>query len=116
MGHGRPSDSVTGTSEVTSTAGVPRRRVATPALGQLLIMQCSKYIVRGRERAEVTMLMNLEVNGHTSRVASVGELRQELAPFASEQFREIWVSIDSGGLSLAALMNTNPIAERAGTA
>jgi ribosomal protein L7/L12 len=37
----------------------------------------------------------------------VAELRQELAPFASQQFREIWVSVDAGGPSLAALMNTN---------
>jgi hypothetical protein len=31
-------DSVTGTSEVTSTADVPRRRVATPASGQFRTM------------------------------------------------------------------------------
>jgi hypothetical protein len=53
------------------------------------------------------MLINLMVNAYTSRVASVAELRQELAPFASQQFREIWVSVDAGGPSLAALMNTN---------
>src|SRR5262249_59813017 len=53
------------------------------------------------------MLINLKVNAYPSRVASVAELRQELEAFASEQFREIWVSIDSGGPSLAALMNTN---------
>jgi hypothetical protein len=29
------------------------------------------------------MLMNLEVNAHTSQVASVAELSKELAPFAS---------------------------------
>jgi hypothetical protein len=52
------------------------------------------------------MLINLMVNAYTSRVASVAGLRQELAPFAS-QFREIWVSVDAGGPSLAALMNTN---------
>jgi ribosomal protein L7/L12 len=37
----------------------------------------------------------------------VAQLRQELAPFASQQFREIWVSVDAGGPSLAALMNTD---------
>jgi hypothetical protein len=53
------------------------------------------------------MLLNLKVNAYTSRVASVAALRQELAPFASQQFREIWVSVDQGGPSLCALMNTN---------
>jgi hypothetical protein len=53
------------------------------------------------------MSVNLQVNSYESRVASAAELRQELAPFASEQFREIWVGMDSGGPSLAALMNTN---------
>ena len=53
------------------------------------------------------MPVNLQVNSYESRVASAAELRQELAPFASEHFREIWVSMDAGGPSLAALMNTN---------
>ena len=53
------------------------------------------------------MLINLKVNAYTSRVASVAELMQELAPFASQQFREIWVRMDAGGPSLCALMNTN---------
>jgi ribosomal protein L7/L12 len=53
------------------------------------------------------MPIELSVNDRRSRVASVAELRQELAPFASEQFREIWVSMDSGGPSLVALINTN---------
>jgi len=35
------------------------------------------------------------------------KLGQELAPFASQQFREIWVSVDPGGPRLCALMNTN---------
>ena len=48
------------------------------------------------------MLINLKVNAYTSRVASVAELRQELAPFASQQFREIWVSMDAGRPSLCA--------------
>jgi hypothetical protein len=48
------------------------------------------------------MLMNLQVNAYTSRVASVAELRQELAPFASQQFREVWVRVDPGGPSLCA--------------
>jgi hypothetical protein len=53
------------------------------------------------------MSVNLQVNSRESRVASAAELRQELARFASQQFREIWLSMDSGGPSLAALMNTN---------
>src|SRR5260221_12108019 len=53
------------------------------------------------------MLMSLEVNAQISRVASVAQLRQELAPFASQQFREIWVRMDAGGPILGALMNTN---------
>jgi len=53
------------------------------------------------------MFISLEVNAHTSRIASVDELRQELTPFASQQFREIWVSVDPGGPRLCALMNTN---------
>ena len=53
------------------------------------------------------MLMKLTVNGHASRIASVADLRRNLAPFASQQFREIWVSVDPGGPSLCALMNTN---------
>jgi ribosomal protein L7/L12 len=53
------------------------------------------------------MPMKLTVNNHSSRIASVAELRQKLAPFASQQFREIWLSMDGGGPSLCALMNTN---------
>jgi hypothetical protein len=53
------------------------------------------------------MLINLEVNGYTSRVVSVDELGRELAPFASRQFREIWVGVDSGGPRLCALMSAN---------
>jgi hypothetical protein len=55
-------------------------------------MQCS---TRNRSRLgalEETMLINLMVNAYTGRVASVAELRHELAPFVSQQFREIWVS------------------------
>jgi hypothetical protein len=53
------------------------------------------------------MLMSLQVNAYTSRVASVADLRQELAPLASQQFREIWIRVEPGGPSLCALMNTN---------
>jgi ribosomal protein L7/L12 len=53
------------------------------------------------------MLMELRVNGHASRIASVADLRRNLALVASQQFREIWLSIDNGGPSLGALMNTN---------
>lgn len=53
------------------------------------------------------MLTDLKVNGHASRIGSVAALRENLAPFASQGFREIWLSIDAGGPSLCALMNTN---------
>jgi hypothetical protein len=53
------------------------------------------------------MQMELKVNGRSSRIASVAELRQKLAPFASRQFREIWLSMDAGEPTLTALMNTN---------
>jgi len=53
------------------------------------------------------MLVNLSVNSHGSLIASAAELRQELTAFAAEQFREIWVSVDQGGPSLAALLNGN---------
>jgi hypothetical protein len=46
--------------------------------------------------------MKLTVNGHASRIASVADLRRNLAPFASEQFRGIWVSVDPGGPRLCA--------------
>ena len=50
-------------------------------------------------------MLELSINSHTSRIASVAELRQKLAPFASQQFREIWVKMDSGGPILGTLMN-----------
>jgi hypothetical protein len=53
------------------------------------------------------MAVNLKVNSCESRVASAAALRQELAPFASEQFREIWVDVGPGRPRLCALMNTN---------
>ena len=53
------------------------------------------------------MPMELNVNDHRSRIASVADLRRNLAPFASQQFREIWVSMDEGGPSLGGLINTN---------
>jgi hypothetical protein len=69
------------------------------------VLQVHSFDVR--EALDETMLMGLQVNGHSSRIASVAELRQKLAPFASQQFREIWVSMEAGGPSLCALMNTN---------
>lgn len=51
--------------------------------------------------------MELKVNGHASRIACVADLKRNLAPVSSQQFREIWLNIDSGGPSLAVLMNTN---------
>jgi ribosomal protein L7/L12 len=53
------------------------------------------------------MLMKLELNGHANGIATVADLTRTLAPFASQQFREIWLSVDAGGPSLGALMNTN---------
>jgi hypothetical protein len=70
-------------------------------------MQCSKYNHSMARTPEVAMLMKLEVNGHASRIASVTDLRRNLASFASQHFREIWLSMDGGGPSLSALMNTN---------
>jgi hypothetical protein len=52
-------------------------------------------------------MLELSVNSHTSPIDSVAELRQKLAHFASEQFREIWLNIEPGGPRLCALMNTN---------
>src|SRR5258708_37555180 len=51
------------------------------------------------------MLMKLTVNGHASRIASVADLRRNLAPFASEQFREIWLRMDAGGIPVHVVGN-----------
>jgi len=51
--------------------------------------------------------MKLNVNDHASGIVCVAELRQALAPFASQQFREIWVSMEADEPNLCALMNTN---------
>ena len=53
------------------------------------------------------MTVNLSVNSHRSPIASAAELRQALLPFASEQFREIYVNVDQGGPTLVALLNGN---------
>jgi hypothetical protein len=52
------------------------------------------------------MIFRLSVNSHDTQVASVGELRQTLTRFASEEFREIWVKVDRGP-RLCALLNGN---------
>ncbi len=52
------------------------------------------------------MSVRLFINGNESIITSVDELRQALLPFASQQFREIWVNIDDGR-SLSALLNAN---------
>jgi len=44
------------------------------------------------------MLMELKVNGHASRIACVADLRRSFAPFASQQFREILLRMDAGGI------------------
>lgn len=43
----------------------------------------------------------------TPQIASAADLRRNLAPFASQHCREIWLSMHAGGPSLSALMNTN---------
>lgn len=53
------------------------------------------------------MRMKLKVNGHASRIATVADLRRNLATFASQQFREVWLSVEAGGPRLGALINTN---------
>jgi hypothetical protein len=45
------------------------------------------------------MLINVMVTAYASRVASVAELRQELAPFASQQFSGNPGYVDAGGSS-----------------
>jgi len=53
------------------------------------------------------MVFNLAVNSCRRQIASVAELRQELVPFDSEQFRHICLAMDRGGPSLSALLNGN---------
>jgi hypothetical protein len=48
--------------------------------------------------------MDLSINGWRSKVASSAELRDAIAPFAKEQFREIWLNATDGP-SLCALLN-----------
>jgi hypothetical protein len=51
------------------------------------------------------MTIELRVNGHSSRVASVAEFRRALIPFALHEFREISIDIEEGGPALFALLN-----------
>jgi hypothetical protein len=51
------------------------------------------------------MLMKLSVNSRTSRIASVADLRRNLAPFALQQFREIWVSMEPDGIPVRVVGN-----------
>jgi hypothetical protein len=53
------------------------------------------------------MTIELLVNAHSTRVASVTEFQRALIPFASEQFREICVKLAQGGPTLFALLNRN---------
>jgi hypothetical protein len=59
------------------------------------------------------MLMKLTVNDHASQIASVADLRQELASFASQQFQEIWLCMDAGGLMSRSLTVAGGIVTRA---
>jgi hypothetical protein len=50
--------------------------------------------------------LRLSVNSYDTQVATVADLRHELVPFASEQFREIWLEVEDGP-ALCALLNGN---------
>ena len=50
--------------------------------------------------------MKLTINNYETEVASTAELRREMTAFASEAFREIWLT-DENGPTLSALMNGN---------
>jgi hypothetical protein len=52
------------------------------------------------------VIVALSINSHETQIASVSEPRQRLSAFRSDQFREIWVSVDRGP-RLAALLNGN---------
>jgi hypothetical protein len=68
-------------------------------------MQCSKYNRPTGPEPEVTMLMTLSVNARTSRIASIADLRRNVAPFASQQFRPIWVSMEPDGIPVRVVGN-----------
>ena len=48
--------------------------------------------------------LRLSVNCYDTQVATVADLGHELMPFASEQFREIWLEVEQGP-ALCALLN-----------
>jgi Immunity protein Imm1 len=48
----------------------------------------------------------LSVNSYDTQVATVAALRREVVPFASEQFREIWLEVEEGP-ALCTLLNGN---------
>jgi immunity protein Imm1 of predicted polymorphic toxin system len=50
--------------------------------------------------------LRLSVNSYNTQVATVADLRRELVPFASEQFREIWLEVEDGP-ALCVLLNGN---------
>lgn len=50
------------------------------------------------------MKLHLSVNSYDTQVASLADLRHELMPFVSEQFREIWLEMKQGP-ALCALLN-----------
>jgi hypothetical protein len=53
---------------------------------------------------ELSLTLCLSINGYRTRIATVVELHRELAPFAGEAFREVWIgAID--GQALCALFN-----------
>jgi hypothetical protein len=51
-------------------------------------------------------VITLEINGEPLPVSSPADLRQHLSASASEQYREVWLSIESGP-SLCVLINGN---------
>jgi hypothetical protein len=50
------------------------------------------------------LTLDLSINGHTARIATVADLRHAIAPFAGEAFREVWINVE-GGPALCALFN-----------
>jgi hypothetical protein len=50
------------------------------------------------------LTFSLSINGYRTRVATVVELQQELASFADEAFREVWIEAKDGQ-ALCALFN-----------
>jgi hypothetical protein len=50
------------------------------------------------------LTVDLSINGCRARIATTAHLRNELAAFAGEEFREIWLNVEDGP-ALCALFN-----------